>query len=190
MYASSKRASQHYGVTNTTLRRWAKEGRIATLPTVGGHNRYSLAGVTPNDNPAPKVQDRIVVAYARVSSTKQTQDLQRQIEFLTNKYSPDKVYSDVASSLRHSRRGYLRLLEDIASGKVQKILATHRDRITRFNWDMFEWLCTRFNVEIHIDESEHPKPAPEELAYDIIAVMHSFSGKYYGRRAKKHETHT
>lgn len=45
MYVSTGFAAKYLGVSDTSLRQWAKEGRIAYVITPGGHFRYFLPDV-------------------------------------------------------------------------------------------------------------------------------------------------
>lgn len=45
MYVSTGFAAKYLGVSDTSLRHWAKEGRIAYVITPGGHFRYFLPDV-------------------------------------------------------------------------------------------------------------------------------------------------
>lgn len=65
----------------TTLRRWELEGKLIPERTVAGHRRYDLTKLQPewfyigDDH-------RKTVAYARVSSHDQKDDLERQQQVL------------------------------------------------------------------------------------------------------------
>lgn len=48
--------------------------------------------------------------YARVSSQHQTEDLNRQIEFLKSKYPQDRLIKDIGSGLNWKRNGMNHLL--------------------------------------------------------------------------------
>ena len=70
---SIKEASELLGVTTTTLRNWEKEGKITSVRTEGGHRRYQV-----QDLIGGKKEKMLTVAYARVSSHDQKDDLKRQ----------------------------------------------------------------------------------------------------------------
>ena len=71
-------ASKVLGVSITTLRRWEKEGRLQPDEiTPGGHRRYDLVKLRPELFRLQR-SDRKTVAYARVSSHDQKEDLERQ----------------------------------------------------------------------------------------------------------------
>ena len=67
-------ASKALGVSITTLRRWEAEGRLIPDHTAGGHRRYDLSKLKPEVYRSV-VDTRQTVAYARVSSHDQKEDL-------------------------------------------------------------------------------------------------------------------
>lgn len=132
------------------------------------------------------------VIYARVSTSKQQQngDLDRQINYL-KVYASDKnpinlnVISDVASGLNDNRKGLNQLIDLILNNEVNRIFISYKDRLTRFGFNYLEKICKKYNTEIIIVSSEdYNKTSQEELAEDIISIIHSFSGKLYGVRKK------
>jgi putative resolvase len=75
-------AAEFLGVCPQTLRRWEREGRL--LPderTPGGRRRYDLTRFRPELFHTPETQRR-TIAYARVSSHDQKDDLERQKQVL------------------------------------------------------------------------------------------------------------
>ena len=95
MYVTSKEAQQFYGVTANTLRTWAKNNTIPYTTTQGGHRRYLIKN---------KTHKRQKIIYARVSSQKQKQDLQRQITYLKNRYPEHTVITDVTRGINCKKR--------------------------------------------------------------------------------------
>jgi excisionase family DNA binding protein len=84
MYLSIGQASKRLGVSIQTLRRWDTEGKLTAERTPSGHRRY-LASEVSTFNPLginTPALDRSTVAYARVSSHDQKNDLERQIKVL------------------------------------------------------------------------------------------------------------
>ena len=75
-YGAIGEASEALGVSITTLRRWEREGKVIPERTAAGHRRYDLAKLKPElFHAAP--QNRKTIAYARVSSHDQKNDLER-----------------------------------------------------------------------------------------------------------------
>ena len=93
--------------------------------------------------------------------------------------------SDTASGLNDNRKGLHTILEMVQKGEVNRIFVNHKDRLTHFGFNYIKQLCDFHHVPIIVaTDIENPKSQSEELAKDIIALIHSFSGKLYGLRHK------
>lgn len=69
--------------------------------------------------------------------------------------------------------------------EVNRIFILYKNRLTRFGFNYIKQICDFHNVEIVIVSDEtNNKSKSEELAEDIIALIHSFSRKLYGLRNK------
>ena len=96
-------AAREMGVHPDTLRRWEKEGKIAAVErTPGGRRRYDLARLrhlAPHAAPSTGV----TIAYARVFTNGQKDDLVRQVALLESYCAANgwiyKVISDVGPGL-------------------------------------------------------------------------------------------
>jgi putative resolvase len=136
-------------------------------------------------------EERVVVGYARVSSTTQKDDLERQKQLL-HSYAKDKGYgeiqilSDVGSGLNEERKGFLELLEMVAERKVSKVIVAHKDRLTRFGFETLRKLFQAFGTEIEVIDSEGKTPR-EELVEDLMTIVSHFAGKLYGMRSHKYK---
>jgi excisionase family DNA binding protein len=86
MRSSIAEAARVLGVNASTLRRWEREGRIEPFRTTGGHRRYDLDQLHglahALGQSGPNV--RVTLAYARVPSHDQKQDLVRQAGVLSD----------------------------------------------------------------------------------------------------------
>lgn len=74
-------ASEVLGVSITTLRRWEAEGKLIPTRTALGHRRYDLSKLKP-ELFYTAIDERRTIAYARVSSHDQKDDLTRQEQVL------------------------------------------------------------------------------------------------------------
>lgn len=133
--------------------------------------------------------------YARVSTHKQKErgDLERQIDIIS-RFAIDKnpkklkIFSDVASGLNDNRKQLNNLLDSVMNNEVDRIFINYKDRLTRFGFNYLMKICSKHNTEIIIVSNDmNNKTLQEELAEDIISVIHSFSGKLYGMRSKVKE---
>ena len=79
-YYSINKFSKILGVSAQTLRNWDKKGKLHPHHTSSnGYRYYSHEQLNQVMNVNPNL-DRIVIGYCRVSSNKQKDDLERQIE--------------------------------------------------------------------------------------------------------------
>ena len=117
-------------------------------------------------------------------------DLDRQIEYITREIitkNPKnlKIFLEVGSGLNDNRKELKKLLDMVMNNEVDRIFILYKDRLTRFGFNYLEQICNKFGTEIIvISEEIQEKSIQEELAEDIISIIHSFSGKLYGMRNK------
>ena len=136
--------------------------------------------------------NKIDLIYARVSTNEQKNrgDLDRQIDYIIREIiakNPKnlKVFSEVGSGLNDNRTELKKLLDMIMNDEVDRIFILYKDRLTRFGFNYLEQICNKFGTKIIvISEEIQEKSIQEELAEDIISIIHSFSGKLYGMRNK------
>jgi len=184
-----KEACSLLGVSYPTLRRWIKEGKIRAVQTLGGKYRIPESEVRRLLSGAVGKEVR-AIAYARVSSSDQKGDLERQVQYLTQ-YCSAKGYrvvdilSDVASGLNAERRGLLKLFNSVANKQVDVVVVTYRDRLTRFGFEYLEYFFKQYGVRIEAVFGEEPKDAYQELVEDLMAIVASFAGKLYGLRSHR-----
>lgn len=133
---------------------------------------------------------KVNAIYARVSShdQKKNGDLDRQIGRLAAAASGKgdfRVFSDTASGLNASRKGLNRMLDLIEQDQVSTVFITHKDRLTRFGFEFIERLCKEHKTSIVVLETSEEKNASEELAEDLMNLIASFSGRFYGLRSSR-----
>lgn len=183
-----KEASEFLGVSVPTMRRWEKEGRITSYRTNGNHRRYdknNLIRIKCKDDDSFK----ITVAYCRVSSSDQKQDLQMQIDNVTNYCIANgyqfKVISDLGSGLNYNKKGLKELISLICSEEIDRIVVNYKDRLIRFGYEIIEQLCSIYNVKIEVINHTEDKSYEEELVEDVLSVITIFSSKLYGSKSHK-----
>jgi predicted site-specific integrase-resolvase len=174
-YVNAAKAAEYYNVCTETLRVWAKSNKIEFVTTTGGHRRYKL----------PDKQEKIKhkYLYARVSSAKQSENLQSQIKYLRKKYPNFEVISDIGSGLNFKRKGFRRILEQLFSGDIEEVIISSTDRFSRFGTrDFFCWLFEHFGGKLTILNNKFYANPNEELSEDLLEIITVFSARYYGRR--------
>ncbi|MEK9512370.1 MULTISPECIES: IS607 family transposase [Limnospira] len=179
-YVKPKEAAQILGVHERTLRRWDDNGSIETIRTPAGQRRYNVESYTAKSGS----DKRKVVIYARVSSRAQQSDLNRQVATLSNLYPEAEVVSEIGGGLNFKRKKMLALLGQVLSGDVRMVVVAHKDRLARFGWDLFRWLCEQNRCELMVLNETSLSPE-REMVEDILAILHCFSSRLYGLRKYK-----
>ena len=198
---SIKDTASYLNVSQDTLRKWDKANKLKPLKTAGGHRRYNIdildefIGLRQKEERETPV---VCATYARVSSNEQKQkgDLDRQSQRLSEYCAKHNLYvkhiiKDVGSGLNDNRNGFKRLTDLIINQQVNKLIVEHKDRLTRFKFNLIKKMFESYGCEVivinGIDVSNE-----EELAADIMSLLASFSGKFYGKgsaeRRKKNKT--
>lgn len=130
------------------------------------------------------------IVYARVSTNKQKDrgDLDRQkdkiiLSSIDKNLTNIKIITEVGSGLNDNRKGLSQMLDMVMDNKVNRIFILYKDRLTRFGFNYIKQVCDKHNVEIVIVSDDiKDKSVEEELAEDIISIIHSFSGDLYDTR--------
>ena len=188
-YVTAKEAKNILKINATTLKSWKDKGILSYKKLSDKKILYDIDSVLNNSD---MVDNRLNVIYARVSNTKQHNDLLNQIELvksycITNGIKISKVYQDISSGINENRKDFNILINDVISGKIKNIYISFKDRLTRFGFDYFKNLFQKYNVNIIIlDELEESnKTFQDELTEDLISIIHHFSMKLYSNRRKK-----
>ena len=182
MWLTSKQFREKYNISPQYLYALKKNGKVKTKPFLG--SQVLILDPESDDS------DRSVCIYARVSTPKQKTDLNNQIKFLrqylvSKGLNPEYVYSDIASGMNEDRKGLNEMMSDIISGKISKVVISHKDRLTRFGFGYLKTIFSRYNTEIEIVNLEDEKSFQDELSEDLIAIIHHFSMKFHGKRKNK-----
>jgi putative resolvase len=189
-------AAQLLGVDKVTLRYWDKAGKLVPQRTAGGHRRYLMSDIKKLQGiPEEKllknkdILDRVAV-YSRVSSHEQKQkgDLERQkgrlLEYcIKKKYDVKHIFEEVGSGMSDTRAKLNRLCDVAEKKEISKVIVEHKDRLTRFNFKIYERYFKSLGVEVIIVEQTLPKSYEAELVEDIMSLVASSSSKVYGKRS-------
>jgi putative resolvase len=189
MLISIGKASALLGVSISTMRLWEQQGKIKPFcRTKGSYRRYLVQELHEAIGILPESDERVVVAYSRVSSSDQRNDLKRQEDTLLkweqrNKPQHFESISDLGSGLNFKKRGLRKLLSMILKGKVQRLVLCHQDRLLRFGNELIYILCEHFGVEVVLIEEREPDSAEIKLAKDVITIINVFNSRLYGLRS-------
>jgi excisionase family DNA binding protein len=185
-----REAGELLGVSNTTLRRWEKTGKLIPERTMGNRRRYRMSQINPSMVRKTE-QERKTVAYARVSSHDQKDDLERQKQALELYCSTQgwtfELISDLGSGMNYHKKGLKHLLDEIMDGRVSRLVVTHKDRLLRFGAELVFAICEARNVEVVILNRGEDTSFEEDLAKDVLEIITVFSARLYGSRSHKNQ---
>ena len=170
-YVKLRQAVEATGLHPHTLRKYADSGLIRSIRTPAGQRLFDIETFIDSQ------QERQVIVYARVSSRKQQDDLQRQIEYLKSKEPHAEVISDIASGINFKRKGLKAILERSLQGAKLKVVVAHRDRLARFGFDLLEWLIERNGGEVVVLSKSHHTSPTDELLQDLRALLSVFAAR-------------
>lgn len=184
-----KEMAEKLNVTVRTLQRWDNTGKLPAKrsPT---NRRYYTDDQLLQFLGKPR-DDRKVVAYARVSTYGQKDNLKDQVVFIRQYANGkgiilDEVITDIGSGLNYNRRKWNQLLHDVEKGKIKTIFITYKDRFIRFGYDWFERFCNEHDTKIVVLNNPDTSPS-RELVDDVISIIHVFSCRLYGLRKYKNK---
>ena len=177
MFLSPKEVKERYRITNQTLYNWRCAGKIKYQKLPSGSFVYF-----PLEEQMDSTKKHVI--YARVSNTKQSDDLKHQISLLqqylcSNGIIVDEVFSDIASGMNEDRTKFNTLMELVVAGDIDTIYITYKDRLTRFGFGYIEKFCSLHGTKITVVNATNEEDFQTELTTDLISIIHHFSMKMY-----------
>ena len=187
-----KEAAAFLGVSPQTVRRWERDGKLPPPQrTQGNQRRYDISKLPPFKKSPTNFNERPTIAYARVLSHDQKDDLQRQehvLELFCSSHGwTFEILSDMGSGLNYSKKGLRQLLQRIIDGSVGRLVITHKDRLLRFGSELVFAICEAKAVEVVIINQGEKPSFEEELASDVLEIITVFSARLYGSRSRKNK---
>lgn len=179
--------SKLVGKTPQTLRNWDKKGLLIPHHTgANGYRYYSHDQLKQVLNIKEDKKSKVIIGYCRVSSYKQKDDLQRQVENM--KLYLDKqnyeIIEDIGSGINYTKKGLRTLLRKIVNDEVEKVVVLYKDRLLRFGFELVEYIANLYGCEIEVIDSTE-KTEQQELVEDLVQIITVFSCKLQGKRANK-----
>lgn len=186
-------ASKITGLSIQTIRKLGDKKEIKCFKTPSGHRRFNKQDLekfcdsnTINEEKSENTQVNYI--YTRVSSKKQLDDLSRQIKYIQQQkpeYSSYISISDIASGINFKRKGLQTILDSCIQGVIGEVIVAHRDRLSRFGFDLIKLIIEKAGGTITvIDDTQH-KSTEQELAEDLLSIIHIYSCRQMGKRSYK-----
>lgn len=169
------------GVSVRTLWRRINDGSLSVVRSSTGRVFVEI-----NDDVAPYKLN--VCIYARVSSSENKDNLERQKERLISYcnakgYKVSKIVTEIGSGLNDERK---KLEKILLNRSINLIVVEHKDRLARFGLNYIQKLLELDNRKIEI---LNPQMNDEDdLMQDFVSIITSFVARLYGRRRSKRRT--
>ena len=181
--------SKLVGKTPQTLRNWDKKGLLIPHHTgANGYRYYSHDQLKQVLNIKEDKKSKVIIGYCRVSSYKQKDDLQRQVEnmklYLDKQNKNYEIIEDIGSGINYTKKGLRTLLRKIVNNEVEKVVVLYKDRLLRFGFELVEYIANLYGCEIEVIDSTE-KTEQQELVEDLVQIITVFSCKLQGKRANK-----
>ena len=75
------------------------------------------------------------------------------------------------------------MLDEIIDNKVERVVITYKDRLSRVGFDLFFHLFKKYNCEIVVmSEVGSEKLDSQEIFEEIVSLLHCYSMKLYSKR--------
>jgi len=99
-------------------------------------------------------------------------------------YNVSGVFTDIASGINFGKRNsFLKMLDDILQGRVERVVIAYKDRLWRIGFGLFKYLFSRYQCEIDVmSEVGSEKLDSQEIFEEIVAMLHCYSMKLYTSR--------
>lgn len=129
-----------------------------------------------------------IATYARVSSSENKDNMERQSERLVSYanakgYKVSKIVKEIGSGLNDNRKHLYDLLND---DTIDIILVEHKDRFSRFGLNYISLLLEKQGRKIEIINEVSNET--EDLMQDFVSIITSFCARLYGKRRNKRKT--
>ena len=186
------------GIATKTVYKWGSAGRLDFSLTETGRRMYHRDSLIEQLDQLGLLLDdtgegRRDVIYSRVSSNEQKQkgDLDRQalkiIETVDDLKNP-LVPKEVGSGLNDKRPKLKKLIEIIEDDQVRNIYVSYKDRLTRSGFEYLKTIAELHGSKIVVlnkEDNRTSKSVESELVEDMMELIASYSGKFYGLRSRR-----
>lgn len=193
-YISVGNASFITGLDSQTIRKMVDTKKISGYRTPSGQrriNRKDIQTMCDNmlDDEEKQVCKKQNFLYVRVSTKKQMGDLSRQLEYVKRpEYSGYITIQDIGSGINFKRKGISTILDSCIQGTIGEIVIAHRDRLSRFGFDLINLFVEKAGGKITVLENNKITTSEIELAEDLLSIVHSC--RQMGKRSYSNKKRT
>jgi putative resolvase len=178
--------AKRVGRSAGTVRRWEREGRIQARRGPSGQRYFDESDVGKVFRPGFDERSCKTVVYCRVSSAGRKDDLASQVTAmerfcLARGLRVDEWLTEIGGGMDLTRRTFVAVMDAIERGEIATLVIAHQDRLARFGVDYLEGVATKNDCEVVVANQQSLSP-DQELVHDLVAVVHTFSGRLSGLR--------
>ena len=188
-------AAKYLGIHPDTLRRWANAGKVKVAGYTPGNQRlfrlsdFETLGISLTSRPLLK--EKPTIAYARVSSNDQKEDLARQVKCLELYCSAHgwsfEIIKDLGSGMNYNKKGLKHLIKALCHQEIGRLVVTHKDRLLRFGSELIFSICSQVGCEVIVINASEDSSYEEDLTRDVLEIITVFSARLYGSRSHQNK---
>ena len=93
-----------------------------------------------------------------------------------------KLISDIGSGINFKRQGLITILDSCLQNNIGEVVIAHKDRLSRFGFDLIKLIIEKAGGKITIINDEQNKSTEQELAEDLLSIIHIYSCRQMGKR--------
>lgn len=185
-FISGTKAAKQLGIHINTLRKYADEGKIEIIKTKGGIRRYNVDKyVQENTNVEQPQIERKKVCYCRVSKPKQKADLEKQIQYMKERYPTHEIITDIGSGVDFDRKGLRQIVDYAITNQLEELVVSYKDRLCRIGYNLIEYILVKYSNTKIIVDNDNSENINDEVANDIIQILTVYTAKIHGMRKYK-----
>lgn len=173
-------------ISRITLYNYVKSGKLPVKKLHNGY--YDYDDTTVNFLANNKVRYNVI--YTRVSTSKQKNDLNTQLNYVkkycqSNNIHIDHEFSDIDSGISLERKYFSKLIDMVLAKQINNIYISFKDRLSRLSFSLFQQLFSKFGTTIIIvSDILNNIQNSNDLFDDLTSLMHYFSTKKYSNHKK------
>ncbi len=182
-------AARYLGRHVKTLQTLDRSGVLPAQRTSTGRRYWQKAQLDAYLGRVSAEGPQRVIAHCRVSSQAQRPDLKNQRATIedfcvaTGRANVEYI-EEIGGGLNFKRKFFLEIVDAIARREVAELIVAHRDRLSRFGFELLAHLCEVAGCKLTVINVE--KLSPEaEMVQDLMTIVHCFSSRLYGLRNYK-----
>ena len=184
-YLRVGQAAKFLGISPSTVRAWCQRGKLGYHVSITGEKVFYQSELDDFKRELLGLETDAGKTFFYVRSSSGADVLiETQLEKLKSAYGePDKVFQDKTSGLNEKRKGLKTLLKTVKSEESKvRVYMTNKDRLTRFWFTYLKELLTAYGAEVTVLDSADTREPHAVLMEDFMALLASFSGKFYRLR--------